>query len=57
MFEKMKMFAAKAWMTLTTPERKGFLKRVHVTRHGHKIRKMVVYYPQGDAMPEYEVFA
>lgn len=56
MFEKLTMMIIKAWTRLTTPEKKGYLKRVHVTKgRGNKIRKMVVYYPSGDRMPEYEV--
>ncbi len=55
MFEKLKMSAIAVWTSITTPERKGFWKRVHVTKHGDRIRKMVVYYPDGDSTPEYEV--
>jgi len=57
MFEKMKIFIVRSWTLMTTPEKDGCLKRVHVTRHNNKFRKMVVYYPKGDRLPEYEVIA
>ena len=56
MFKKMKMFIIKAWTKITTPEKAGYLKRVHVTKgFDDKIKKTVVYYPKDDMLPEYEV--
>lgn len=57
MFEKLEMFIISAWTRFTTPEKKGFLKRVHVTKgRDNRLRKMVVYYPR-EGLPEYEVIA
>lgn len=57
MFEKLTMLMVKSWTKLTTPERKGFLKRVHVTRSvDNKIKKTIIYYPR-DGLPEYEVIS
>ena len=55
MFKKMKMLMIMTWVKVTTPERKGFLKSVHVRLENNKVRKIVAYYPSGDKLPEYEV--
>ena len=57
MFSKMKMLIIKAWTKITTPEKKGYLKMVHVKRDvDNKIRKIIVYYPR-EGLPEYEVLS
>ncbi len=56
MFERMLLFAVKTWTNLKTPEREGCLKSVHVRRgRDNRIRKLVVYYPKGNRLPEYMV--
>lgn len=54
MIKKLIMLTVKMWTKATTPERKGFLKSVHVTLEHNKIKKLVAYYPK-NGMPEYEV--
>lgn len=57
MFSKMKMLIIKAWTKITTPEKKGYLKMVHIKRDvDNKIRKIIVYYPR-EGLPEYEVLS
>lgn len=55
MIEKLKLFIIATWTHITTPEKPGFLKRVHVIKATNRIKKTIVYYPSNDALPEYEV--
>ena len=56
MLEKILMHAIRIWTNCTTPEKEGCMKSVHVRRGpGNKIRKLVIYYPSDDKVPEYRV--
>ena len=56
MFEKILIHAIRIWTNYITPEKEGCLKSVHIRRGpDNKIRKLVVYYPSDDKLPEYRV--
>ncbi|MBI2076495.1 MAG: hypothetical protein HYT72_04580 [Candidatus Aenigmarchaeota archaeon] len=56
LFERFFLRVVKAWIALTTPEKKGCSKRVHITRGSdNKLRKLVVYYSNNGRLPQYEV--